>query len=285
MSDTNPSFIGGNIDHIEQMHELEAVIPAITASIRGDLSSLPLRPDDGEEVTEAALTGGPAQSLPGVNVYENIPFAGGEGDYSILSVLFGAHSIGEGIFGYLTMIDSNKIRVQCVECRKAIMDFPWMDAESLVKGSLRVWRAAFPVARAVSVSERRCGEEINDGDFVHIRGDARVRLHTVKIFNCSQITDAAFVYLHGIHTLHMHCCYNITDDAFAHLRGIHTLEMSLCHQITGATFMHLHGIHTLQIIGTFLMPTIMDSTFVQSSSTPTLYHWSPLFFSNKPQAC
>ena len=54
------------------------------------------------------------QSSPRINVYENIPFAGGDGDYSILSVLFGAHSIGGGIFGYLTMIDSNKVRLLCM---------------------------------------------------------------------------------------------------------------------------------------------------------------------------
>ena len=28
-----------------------------------------------------------------INVYENIPFAGGDGDYSILSVLFGENSV------------------------------------------------------------------------------------------------------------------------------------------------------------------------------------------------
>ena len=39
---------------------------------------------------------------------ENIPFAGGDGTHLILSVLFGAHSIGEGIFGFLTMIDSKQ---------------------------------------------------------------------------------------------------------------------------------------------------------------------------------
>ena len=31
----------------------------------------------------------------GKNVYENVPFAGGDGDYSILSVLFGATQLEE----------------------------------------------------------------------------------------------------------------------------------------------------------------------------------------------
>ena len=35
----------------------------------------------------------------------------------------------------------------------------------------------FPAARAVNVSER---DDIVDADFVHIRGDARARLHIVN---------------------------------------------------------------------------------------------------------
>jgi hypothetical protein len=98
-----------------------------------------------------------------------IPFAGGSGSHSVLSILAGAHSIGEGIFSFMTMIDSNNLRPVCVEFRQAIKDFPWMDYESHIKGSVKAWRAAFPVARAVSVWGR---QDIVDADFVHIRGDA-----------------------------------------------------------------------------------------------------------------
>jgi hypothetical protein len=216
--------------------------------IHSDLSSTTERHDDREEMIAVGLEGASAQSAVRINVYANIPFAGGEGDYSILSVLFGAHSIGEGIFSFLTMIDSNKVRVQCVECRNAVMDFPWMDAESEIKGSVEAWRAAFPVARAVNVSRR---DDIVDADFVHIRGDARVRLHTVNMYKCRAVTDAAFVHLRGIHTLDMGTCdqATITDAAFVHLTGIHTLHMSSCDQaaITDSAFMHLRGIHTLNI--------------------------------------
>jgi hypothetical protein len=178
---------------------LDALHAEIDA-IHSDLSSTAERHEEGEEIIDAALEGASAQSAVRINVYENIPFAGGDGDYSILSVLFGAHSIGEGIFSYLTMKDSNKVRVQCVECRDAVMDFPWMDAKSRIKGSVKAWRAAFPCARAVNVSYRI---DIVDADFIHIRGDARVRLHTVNMGWCHNVTDAAFVYLRGIHTLDM----------------------------------------------------------------------------------
>jgi hypothetical protein len=234
-----------DIAHLEPPSVQKDTIHAEMTSMHSDLSLTAEHRDDGEEITAAALEGASVQSAVRINVYENIPFAGGDGDYSILSVLFGAHSIGEGIFGFLTMIDSNKVRVQCRECHQAVKDFPWMDAESVINGSIKAWRAAFPCARAVNVVERA----LVDADFVHIRGDARVRLHTVDLSMCVNFTDAAFIHLRGIHTLNMSYCRQatITNAAFVHLRGIHTLYMSYCDQltITDAAFVHLRGIHTL----------------------------------------
>jgi hypothetical protein len=176
-----------------------------------------------------------------------IPFAGGEGSHSVLSVLFGAHSIGQGIFSFMTMIESNNVRPVCRECRQAIKDFPWMDEKSKIKGSVKAWRAAFPVARAVNVAMR---QDIFDADFVHIRGDARVRLHTVDMRGCKRVTNAAFVHLRGIQKLYMSGCnqVTITDVAFVNLRGIHTLDMIGCNQptITIAALVHLVGIETLE---------------------------------------
>ena len=239
-------------DDDESIGENAEALHSEMTSNHSVLSSTAEHNDDGEEIIDAALEGAATQSAVRINVYENIPFAGGDGDYSILSVLFGAHSIGGGIFGFLNMIDSNKVRVQCVECRQAVMDFPWMDAshKSRIRSSVRAWRAAFPVARAVNVSDRR---DIVDADFVHIRGDARVRLHTVDMWNCKSVTDAAFLHLRGIHTLFMDGCNQatITDAAFVHLREIHTLYMGGCDQatITDSAFIHLRGINTLDMSG------------------------------------
>ena len=191
-----------------------------------------------------------------------IPFAGGGGSKSVLSILARVHSLGGGIFSFLTMKDSNNVRPVCVELRQAIMDFPWMDKESKIKGSVKAWRKAFPYARVVNVSWR---QDIVDADFVHIRGDARVRLHTVKMWHCGSVTDAAFVHLRGIHALNMSGCdqATITDAAFVHLRGIHTLDMCDCTQatITDAAFVHLRGIHTLDM-NFCNQPTITDAAFV-----------------------
>ena len=273
MSDHNLIVNSEVSDHDELIGEEVEALHAEMTSIHSGLSPTAEHRDDGEEIIDAALEEASDQSAVRINVYENIPFAGGDGDYSILSVLFGLHSIGGGIFSFLTMIDSNKVRVQCVECRQAVMDFPWMDAsyESRVKGSVRAWRAAFPVARAVNVSYR---DDIVDADFVHIRGDARVRLHTVNMWSCKRVTDAAFVHLRGIHTLDMTGCNQatITDSAFIHLRGIHTLYMIGCNQvtITDSAFIHLRGIHTLNMRGCN-QATITDSAFIHLRGIHTLY--------------
>ena len=88
-------------DHDESIGENVEVLHAEMTSIHSDLSSTAQSRDDGQEFTATGLEEVSGQALPRINVYENIPFAGGDGDYSVLSVLFGAHSIGEGIFGYL----------------------------------------------------------------------------------------------------------------------------------------------------------------------------------------
>ena len=262
MSATNPLAGGKDLNHVDlPMQKLD------TGTHNNEkIPSLLLRRDDGQEISEEIsapeLEETFEQFSPRINVYENIPFAGGDGDYSVLSVLFGAHSIGEGIFGFLNMIDSNKVRVQCRECQQAVKDFPWMDSKSQIKRSVKAWRAAFPVARAVNVKYRN---DIVDADFVHIRGDARVRLHHVNMRRCKRVTDAAFIHLRGIHTLDM-ICYNqvtITDAAFIHLRGIHTLFMNDCNQetITDAAFIHLRGIDTL-FMGGCNQETITDAAFI-----------------------
>ena len=225
MSDNN-HLAGGKVSDRDDplVKESDALRSQIT-SMHSDISATADSLKNEVIITAAALPGIYFQPASMINVYENIPFAGGDGDYSILSVLFGAHSIGDGIFGYLNMIDSNKVRLLCKECRQAVMDFPWMDDKSDIKGSVKAWRLAFPVARAVNVSNRY---DFVDADFVHIRGDARVRLHTVNITYCRNVTDAAFVNLRGIHTLIMIGCNQatITDAALVNLREIPTLDTS-----------------------------------------------------------
>ena len=163
------------------------------------------------------------------------------------------------------MRHSNELRLVCKELRETVMDIPWMDAESKIKGSLRARRAAFPAARAVNVSNRA---DLVDTVFVHIcgrvrafRGKAPTRLHTLNTMRCGSVAEAAFGHLRGIQSLNMSYCnqVTITDTAFVHLRGIHTLDMSGCNQatITDVDFVHLRGIHSLNMYG-FNQETITD---------------------------
>lgn len=54
-----------------------------------------------------------------------VSFAGGERDLTILSVLDGEHSNGDGIFGFLSPQDSRSLLVVCKEMNKAVLKFKW----------------------------------------------------------------------------------------------------------------------------------------------------------------
>ena len=87
------------------------------------------------------------------DAFEKVTFTGGDGDYSVLSHLNGAHSIEKCILGFLDMKNSSALHGVCKEFREAVRDFPWMDYQSVIKGSIRAWHAALPAARAVNVME------------------------------------------------------------------------------------------------------------------------------------
>ena len=106
--------------------------------------------------------------------FDKVPFAGGEGTHSVLSILNGAHSIGEGFFRFVTMKEKNALRLVCKEFRKAVMDFPWMDAKSQITGSLRALRAAFP-AHGRSMS---CGDAISSSRISSI-------FEAMRVHNCT----------------------------------------------------------------------------------------------------
>jgi hypothetical protein len=84
--------------------------------------------------------------------------------------------------------------------------------------------------------------QITNAAFVNLEG-----IDTLNMYGCFQITDEAFKYLKGINTLNMYGCNQITDVSFKYLQGIQTLNMSICRQITDAAFEHLKGIHTLDM--------------------------------------
>jgi hypothetical protein len=152
------------------------------------------------------------------NVVANLDFAGGSGTHTVLSVLAGEHSIGGGILQYCDMREATILRLVCPEFLEAVKEFPWVDAKTEIKGSVKKWRAIFPYAQAVNVSNRN---DIIDADFVHIRGDARARVHTVIMPRCGRVTDAAFEHLDGRLTLlDVRCCARLSAQAIALLHPV-----------------------------------------------------------------
>ena len=174
-----------------------------------------------------------------------VPLAGGTQE-TLLS------EVGPVLLRFVSTADACALRLVCREFLAAVTEHPWEDRRTVIKGSIRAWRACFPRAHCANVQNRTSyGAEkraapVVDADFVHFEG-----LRELYMAGCTDITDAAFVHLRGIRTLDMTLCYQpaITDAAFAHLAGIQRLSMWGCDQptITDAAFAHLQGIHTLVI--------------------------------------
>ena len=237
---------GGTVLNGPRASQMSAPSPAPAARRAASTIAAPAAPDadDGFDVC------GPPR-------LHGVPFSG-RARFTMLSHLDAAHSSGGGLFAFMTMAESNKVRVQSREAREAVMRFEWMSEDTMVidtideriLGDVAAWRAAFPAARVVNVSKR---VDLRDADFVHIRGGPGVRLHAVNMSGCTGVTDAAFAHLAGIHTLKMDGCNQeeISDAAFAHLAGICDLDMSGCDQstITDAAFAHLDGVNMLDMSG------------------------------------
>ena len=144
---------------------------------------------------------------------------------TVISVLAGAHGVGEGVLGFFDTREARVLRLVCVEFREAVASAPWADLGTRIINVGR-WRTCFPRARKANIS---FVHSIVDADFVHFEG-----IHTLDMSWCLQagITDAAFVHLKGIHTLVTSWCKQagITDAAFVHLKGILSLNMRICCQ-------------------------------------------------------
>ena len=52
---------------------------------------------------------------------------GGPRACNVLSVLYGAHGVGRGIFSFLTLRDANNLRLVCQEMKREVTAFPWND--------------------------------------------------------------------------------------------------------------------------------------------------------------
>ena len=123
--------------------------------------------------------------------------AGGPGgEPTIVSI------VGVVLFPFISTEDAARgLRLTCRELKQAVTDFPWEDMDTVIHGSIALWRACFPRARGANVGQRgQWGGNPNarraavvDGDFLHFVG-----LRALNMSRCTQVTDAAFVHLKGI---------------------------------------------------------------------------------------
>ena len=241
-----------------------------------------------------------------------MPFAGGEGTQTVLSVLDGALSIGEGFLGFLTIRESNALRVVCKEFREAVMDFPWMNSldESRIKGSAKAWRAAFPAARGRCKGARRycrrglhpysrrractaaqCEHDgLQRGHGCGLRAPARdpIAQHE-QLRSADNHGRSLRAPARDPHARQSWCSQaTITDATFVHLRGIKSLNMFCCNQatITDAALVHLRGIQMLYM-SHGRQATITDAAFVptrdsdaKNIAVQSVYHHGCDFFAS-----
>ena len=179
--------------------------------------------------------------------WTRIPLAG-SGQESLLSEVGSQY-----LLPLFTTAEACALRLVCREFLAAVSEQSWEDKETVIKGSIRAWRACFPRALSASVAQYKGlpawrSTPVVDADFEHLEG-----LRYLDMRGCTSVTDAAFEHLHGIRMLFMVGCFQegITDAAFAHLRGIRLLNMSECCQegITDAAFAHLRGVRSLDMRG------------------------------------
>ena len=97
MSSDKSLVVGEVIDHDESIGKELGIMHQEVDAIHSDLTSTAEHHDDGEEIIALALEGASVQSLPRINVYENIPFAGGDGDYQF-SQFYSGHTQLEKVY-------------------------------------------------------------------------------------------------------------------------------------------------------------------------------------------
>ena len=85
---------------------------------------------------------------------------------NVLSLFYGAHGVGRGIFGFLTLLDANNLRLVCQEMKREVTAFPWNDSTTPVKGKeLERWRTSYPNARAAKITG-----PLRNTDFIFLKG-------------------------------------------------------------------------------------------------------------------
>ena len=145
---------------------------------------------------------------------------------------------GPQILSYLSSTNLSSARGINRGFREAVGSLRVYDTQTVVRGSVELWRRSFPNARAINLT----GRVLTDADFVHLRG-----LTDICLSETSGFTDAGFANIAGVKKLSLfRCTAPLTDAALAHITGIEFLNMSYTSfPLTDAGLAHLRGIKEL----------------------------------------
>ena len=101
--------------------------------------------------------------------------------------------VGVVLFPFFDTREACSLRLTCRELKQAVADFPWEDMETVIQGSIALWRACVPRAKGANVGQHGqyglnpSGRRtiVVDADFVHFVG-----LRALNMSWCRQVTDA-----------------------------------------------------------------------------------------------
>lgn len=164
---------------------------------------------------------------------EIVAFAGGPNPHTLLQAMSNT---------LLDMFDTSSVlplRAVNKDFKNAIATHAWANM-TIVKRDLAHWRACFPRAQSVNLSNLY--NTLVDTDLVHVQG-----IKNLDMSYCWRITGESFHYLRGIQQLTIRGCWKITDNAIQQLVGIRDLDVICCKGIMGSTLIDIWTIRNLQL--------------------------------------
>ena len=175
-----------------------------------------------------------------------------------LEGVLGVIYLSDVLLDFLSTPQACPLRVVSRVCLEAVSKHEWCDIETIIIGSIALWRACFPRAQAACVRESpaphssaRCRLlPVRDEDLQHLQ-----HLRYLCLADCTMITAYGMQYLRAsapnMVFLDISGCSGLCDAAFRPLARVQGLDMSGCSQrsITCAAFAHLVGVRTLFMSG------------------------------------
>ena len=113
-----------------------ATRPERRASCAAPVTRPPLRLTKSVMSTRASKRGRALSGRPLVSHRDDLDCGS-----TVMSVLAGAHSVGEGILGFFDTREARVIRLVCTEFREAVAVVPWADMGTRILGNVGGWRA------------------------------------------------------------------------------------------------------------------------------------------------